>query len=55
MSPEDSLVMLAQNGSFELATTLAEAYDLDMTPIFYALTKKCLELSQKSVLSEYVM
>lgn len=53
-TPDEVVGLLVQRSSFDLALSTAATLDVDMTPIFQSLSRRCVELSRLSEIAEYV-
>ena len=51
-TPDEVVGLLVQRSSFDLALSTAVTLDVDMTPIFQSLAKRCVELSRLSEIAE---
>lgn len=52
-TPDEVVGLLVQRSSFDLALSTAATLDVDMTPIFQSLSRRCVELSRLSEIAEY--
>ena len=53
-TPDEVVGLLVQRGSFDLALSTASSLNVDMTPLFQSLARRCVELSRMSDIARYV-
>jgi nuclear pore complex protein Nup160 len=54
-TPDEVVGLLVQRGSFDLALSTASSLNVDMTPLFQSLARRCVELSRMSDIARYVL
>ena len=53
-TPDEVVGLLVQRGAFDLALSTASSLNVDMTPLFQSLARRCVELSRMSDIARYV-
>ena len=53
-TPDEVVGLLVQRGSFDLALSTASSLNVDMTPLFQSLARRCVELSRMSDIARYI-